>query len=112
MPKYLTITEARQQMLGLPDELADEPVIITKRGKPVMVVLSYEHFASLVETLDILSDSGSDLSFSMRFIKPCLWRWSLTLASISKAKQVSSMRYSTGTSGSVTHLAVLWLLPS
>ncbi len=57
MPKYLTITEARQQMLGLPDELADEPVIITKRGKPVMVALSYEHFASLIETLDILSDS-------------------------------------------------------
>jgi len=50
-------TEARQQMLGLPDELADEPVIINKRGKPVMVALSYEHFASLVETLDILSDS-------------------------------------------------------
>ena len=57
MPKYLTITEARQQMLGLPDELADEPVIITKRGRPVMVALSYEHFASLVETLDILSNS-------------------------------------------------------
>lgn len=57
MPKYLTITEARQQMLGLPDQLADEPVIITKRGKPVMVALSYEHFASLLETLDILSDS-------------------------------------------------------
>ena len=48
MPKYLTISEARQQMLGLPDELVDEPV---------MVALSYEHFASLVETLDILSDS-------------------------------------------------------
>lgn len=57
MPKYLTITEARQQMLGLPDKLADEPMIITKRGKPVMVALSYEHFASLLETLDILSDS-------------------------------------------------------
>lgn len=56
MPKYLTITEARQQMLALPDDLADEPVIITKRGKPVMVALSYEHFASLVETLDIFSD--------------------------------------------------------
>lgn len=57
MPKYLTITEARQQMLGLPEQLADEPMIITKRGKPVMVALSYEHFASLLETLDILSDS-------------------------------------------------------
>lgn len=57
MPRYLTVTEARQQMLALPDELADEPIIVTKRGKPVMVALSYEHFVSLVETLELLSDS-------------------------------------------------------
>lgn len=57
MPRYLTVTEARQQMLGLPDKLADEPIIVTKRGKPVMGALSYEHFASLVETLELLSDS-------------------------------------------------------
>ncbi|GAB4178030.1 MAG: type II toxin-antitoxin system Phd/YefM family antitoxin [Coleofasciculaceae cyanobacterium] len=57
MSKYLTITEAQQQMLALPDKLADEPVIITKQGKPVMVALSYEQFASLLETLEILADS-------------------------------------------------------
>ena len=57
MPKYLTISEAHQHMLGLPDELTDEPVVITKQGKPVMVALSYEHFASLLETLEILSES-------------------------------------------------------
>ena len=32
-------------------------MIITKRGKLVMVALSYEHFASLLETLDIVSDT-------------------------------------------------------
>ncbi|MBD2773247.1 type II toxin-antitoxin system Phd/YefM family antitoxin [Iningainema tapete] len=42
MPKYLTITEARRQLLDLPDELKDEPVIITKHGKPVMAALSFE----------------------------------------------------------------------
>jgi mRNA interferase RelE/StbE len=36
MPKYLTITEARQKLLELPDELTEEPVIITKHGKPAM----------------------------------------------------------------------------
>lgn len=56
MPKYLTITEARQQLLNLPDELKDDAVIITKHGKPVMAALSFEQFESMIETLAILSD--------------------------------------------------------
>ncbi|MHC5933136.1 type II toxin-antitoxin system Phd/YefM family antitoxin [Nostoc sp.] len=56
MPKYLSITEARRQLLDLPDELKDEPVIITRHGKPVMAALSFEQFESLLETLAILSD--------------------------------------------------------
>ena len=56
MPKYLTITEARKNLLNLPDELADEPIIITKHGKPVMVTFSYEQMESLLETLEILED--------------------------------------------------------
>ena len=57
MPKYLTIGEAQQKLLELPDELNDEPVIITKNGQPVMAAISYEQLTSLLETLDILSDS-------------------------------------------------------
>lgn len=56
MPQYLTITEAQQQLLELPDKLACEPVIITKDGKPVMIALSFEQFESMIETMDILSD--------------------------------------------------------
>jgi antitoxin YefM len=56
MPRFLTITETRKQLLDLPDQLLDEPVIITKHGKPTMVALGYEHFESLMETLEILSD--------------------------------------------------------
>ena len=56
MSKYLTITEARRQLLDLPSELNDEPVIITKHGKPVMAALSFEQYESLLETLSILSD--------------------------------------------------------
>lgn len=58
MPKYLSITEARRQLLDLPDELQDEPVIITKHGKPVMAAISFEQYESLLETLAILSDQG------------------------------------------------------
>lgn len=56
MPKYLTITEARRQLLDLPDALQDELLIITKHGKPVMAALSFEQYESLLETLEILSD--------------------------------------------------------
>ncbi len=56
MAKYLTITEARKKLLALPDELTDEPIIITKHGKPVMVTISYEQMESLLETLEILGD--------------------------------------------------------
>jgi len=56
MPKFLTITETRKQLLNLPEQLMDEPVIITKHGKPAMVALGYEQFESLMETLEVLSD--------------------------------------------------------
>jgi antitoxin YefM len=47
MAKYLTITEARQHLLNLPDELKDEPV---------MAALSFEQYESLLETLSVLGD--------------------------------------------------------
>jgi antitoxin YefM len=56
MTKYLTITEARQNLLDLPDQLEDEPVIITKHGKPVMAALSFEQYESILETLCIFTD--------------------------------------------------------
>lgn len=68
MPKYLNITEARKNLLNLPDELIDEPIIITKHGKPVMVTVSYEQMESLLETLSILEDKefSSQLSTSIQ----------------------------------------------
>jgi PHD/YefM family antitoxin component YafN of YafNO toxin-antitoxin module len=56
MPKYLTITEAQQQLPELPDKLAVEPAIITKNGKPVIIGMSSQQFESLLETVEILSD--------------------------------------------------------
>jgi antitoxin YefM len=57
MPKYLTIKEAQQQLPKWPDDLAVEPAIITKDGKPAIVALSFQQFESLLETIEILSDS-------------------------------------------------------
>jgi antitoxin YefM len=56
MAKYLTITEARKKFLSLPEQLTDEPAIVTKHGKPVMVAFSYEQIESILETLEILED--------------------------------------------------------
>ena len=56
MSKYLTIAQAKEQFLNLPDELTNEPVIITQNGKPVMETFSDEHIESLLETLEILND--------------------------------------------------------
>ena len=56
MPKYLTIAEAQQQLLELSNQLTDEPAIITKDGKPVMITFGLEQFESLIETIEIISD--------------------------------------------------------
>jgi PHD/YefM family antitoxin component YafN of YafNO toxin-antitoxin module len=57
MTKRLTIAQAQQQLPNLSDELADEPVIITQDGIPVIAALSYTHLTELLETLDILTDT-------------------------------------------------------
>jgi PHD/YefM family antitoxin component YafN of YafNO toxin-antitoxin module len=56
MRKYLTITEAQQQLPKWPEDLASEPAIITKDGKPAIIALSFKQFESLLETIEILSD--------------------------------------------------------
>jgi antitoxin YefM len=62
MPKTLTITEARSQLLELAEQLnrppATEAVTVTKRGKPVLAVLPHEFYESLVETLEVLGDAS------------------------------------------------------
>ncbi len=55
MLNYLTFA-ALQQQLSLLSKNLRYPAIITQDGKPVIVALSMEQFASLVETMRILSD--------------------------------------------------------
>lgn len=56
--KDLPITEAREALTSLPDKLhaTHETITVTRRGKPVLAILSWEEYESLVETLEILSD--------------------------------------------------------
>ena len=54
----MTITTARQGFLDLPETVQEEPVFITKHGRPVMTVLSMDQFEGMLETIEILSDQA------------------------------------------------------
>lgn len=57
--KNVSLTEARNDLLRLAGELEEHPrtvVEISKRGKPVLTLLSVEMYEALVETLDLLRD--------------------------------------------------------
>jgi prevent-host-death family protein len=51
----LTISEARKALLDLPEKLARTPeraVTITRRGQPVLAILPWAFYESIVETLE------------------------------------------------------------
>jgi PHD/YefM family antitoxin component YafN of YafNO toxin-antitoxin module len=60
MTKTLAVVEARKRFTGFPDDFAKAPlssgVTVTRRGKPVMAVLPYELYESMLETLAVLAD--------------------------------------------------------
>jgi len=58
MQKQLSIVEARNRLTQLPEELEanHDAIAITRRGKPVMAVMSYALYDSLTETLEVMAD--------------------------------------------------------
>ena len=66
MLKDIPITEARHELTSLPERLAAAPgaVAVTRRGKPVLAIMSWELYESIVETLEILGDE--DLIATLR----------------------------------------------
>ena len=66
MLKDIPITEARHELTSLPERLAAAPgaVAVTRRGKPVLAIMPWELYESIVETLEILGDE--DLIATLR----------------------------------------------
>lgn len=60
MSNALPIIEARNKLTTLPEELERKPgaVAVTRRGKPVLAILSWELYEAIVETLEILGDEN------------------------------------------------------
>lgn len=60
MQKELSIVEARNRLTQLPEELSAKgqlsAVTVTRRGKPVLAVMPYELYDSIIETLEIMAD--------------------------------------------------------
>jgi PHD/YefM family antitoxin component YafN of YafNO toxin-antitoxin module len=54
------MAEARERLTRLPELLAEHPeegaVAITRRGEPVLAVLSWDLYESIIETLEVMSD--------------------------------------------------------
>jgi antitoxin YefM len=55
MLKDISITEARHQITSLPERFAKEPgaVSVTRRGEPVLAIMPWDLYESIVETLEI-----------------------------------------------------------
>lgn len=58
MTKTLAISEARNKLLEMPDELEGQSVVVavSKHGRNVLAILPWEFYESLEETLEVLSD--------------------------------------------------------
>lgn len=59
MTKSVTLKALRPRLPQIMDEIDSkmDRFIITKRGKPVALMMSVDDYESLLETLDVLSDT-------------------------------------------------------
>ena len=62
MLQTMPMIEARNKFTSLPEALESNPeaggVAITRRGIPVMAIMSWEFYESLLETLEIMGDQA------------------------------------------------------
>ena len=59
--KELTTVDARRELTKLPEQLGANPatVAVTRRGKPVLAIMTWEDYQAILETLEILNDDKS-----------------------------------------------------
>lgn len=55
----LSISEAQKELMRLPEQFEEQPeaVTITRYGKPVMSILAYDTYRSLLETINSLLET-------------------------------------------------------
>lgn len=60
-----SISEIREEITRLPERFDQEPevVTVTRDGKPVMAILPWALYESIMETLEVMSDAELMVSF-------------------------------------------------
>jgi PHD/YefM family antitoxin component YafN of YafNO toxin-antitoxin module len=55
----LSISEAQKEITRLPEQFEEEPeaITVTRYGKPVMTILPYNTYKSLLEAIDALQET-------------------------------------------------------
>ena len=60
MTRTMPMIEARRKLTSLPEEFDRDPekqtVAITRRGKPVLAIMPWELYESIIETMEIMAD--------------------------------------------------------
>lgn len=64
--REISISEARNELTSLPEQLNEQngTVAVTRRGKPVLAVMPWELYESIMETIEIMGDK--ELMVSLR----------------------------------------------
>ncbi len=59
--KELTTVDARREFTKLPEKLGAHPatVAVTRRGKPVLAIMTWDDYQAILETMEILNDSDA-----------------------------------------------------
>ena len=59
--REITTVDARRELTKLPEKLGANPatVAVTRRGKPVLAIMTWEDYQTILETLEILSDENA-----------------------------------------------------
>ena len=57
--REIPIAKARDELTTLPERLAENPatVAVTRHGKPVLAVMPWDLYESIIETLEIMGDA-------------------------------------------------------
>ncbi len=60
MTPFIPIIEARNKLTSFPEKFERDPesgaVAVTRRGRPVLAIVSWDLYESIIETLEILGD--------------------------------------------------------
>lgn len=59
MLRDINLSDTRKNLMKVPEMLAeDQGTIVTRGGKPVLAVMSWELYESITQTFEILSDGA------------------------------------------------------